>query len=600
MLSYISAADNETTITPDDQVKKAYDCLQTKVDDKECDKLSSVEAIFTLMGLGDCKNEVWDYSDNDKCWPKGKCDIKETAQAVLALDKLGENTDDAKEWLLNQKIVPEDLIWYLQIENDGDAECTITYDSKDYLISIGEDKKISKAAGSCLTLSEPNYWLTVSPTCYDKEFSISCDKDFLTSFLFKKRTSPTIHVVDKVYSTVGGSQTDVKIDSYCFSEKGKCDYGGSLWATAVLGSMGEEIGEFVPYLMTSRDDNLESFPDPFLYMITNELEYRTRIFNLQINEKYWGSSTERYFDTALALLPFQNEDVTEKENAKDWLLSVQQDDGCWDGGNIKNNAFLLFSIWPRGYDLNDDGEIDVSDNDCKLSGYYCMSAMSCGVDNLLLSYGGCGSVDKCCSTPKDDKTCSDLNGEVCGSNEYCQGGSDLYSSDTNYNEICCVGGTCTPKVDTGEVSQEDLCENNWGTCEETSCVDGYRETTVYSCEGDKICCVQDKSKVEPIGKKYWWLWLLFILIILAVLGIIYREKIKEYIKKYKEKGKPTTNEQRKGPGFPSYPRTPTGFPQRKIIPKPSHPIQRPLAQRPKPKSPKELDDVLSKLKEMSR
>jgi hypothetical protein len=112
------------------------------------------------------------------------------------LDKSGHNTEDAEVWLMSQTIKPTNLVWYLEIDSSQPTDCTITYDSIDYKIKIGEDKKINTKPGSCLSLSQGDYWLQVSPDCYGKEFTISCDESFLTTLLYKEKnsSSSTIYV----------------------------------------------------------------------------------------------------------------------------------------------------------------------------------------------------------------------------------------------------------------------------------------------------------------------------------------------------------------------------------------------------------------------
>jgi hypothetical protein len=96
-------------------VSDALACLDDKVGD--CSSLSPEEQIFTALATGQCINEVQESASNGECWPSGSCDIRMTALAVLALSQSGRQTADAEEWLLSQRQVPSELIWYLQVEN---------------------------------------------------------------------------------------------------------------------------------------------------------------------------------------------------------------------------------------------------------------------------------------------------------------------------------------------------------------------------------------------------------------------------------------------------------------------------------------------------
>ena len=348
---FIIAEDTATTDTSNSnteasKVDKAYSCLGEKVKDKCSSSLD--ENIFVLMATGKCNSEVVKEANNDECWPKSDCDIKTTSQAVLALDKTSFNAKNAEEWLLSQNTTPTEVVWYLQIESNEATSCDITYSDSIYNINIGDDKKISSSAGSCLSLAEGNYWLRGSPDCYDSEFQVSCDNGFLTNLLYKKQGSSTIYVSETTNSASAEGTTTEKINSFCFSTSDVCDYEGSLWAAMVLDFQGYNVDAYLPYLVTMAEDNEEILPESFLYLLGTGNDFRTAILGKQINNKYWDASGDKFYDTAFALLPFSKETIQQKKNAINWLLEIQDssgsNDGCWDNGNLKNTAFILYSV----------------------------------------------------------------------------------------------------------------------------------------------------------------------------------------------------------------------------------------------------------------
>ena len=135
------------TFAAQEDIDNAYACLEDKIDEKTCDKLSVTEKIFTSLAVNRCNSKLRAETDSEDCWPDGNCNIKTTAQAVLALE-----TSAAKDWLIAQNGTPSEITWYLQIEPSLESICTITYDDNDYPIEIGEDKKKYCAAGNCLSL----------------------------------------------------------------------------------------------------------------------------------------------------------------------------------------------------------------------------------------------------------------------------------------------------------------------------------------------------------------------------------------------------------------------------------------------------------------
>lgn len=672
------------------QVNDAYVCLEHQIGNETCQDLTTEEKIFSLLAVGECKDELINSSiTNDKCWSKVKgqsvCDIETTAKAVLALDSIGANTTLQEEWLLNQVGISTDLEWFLQVDNSGggdqEMDCSVlvprqgtTFNPYDeYSFKIGEDKKITSNAGSCLIRANNNYWFRITESCYDRTFQISCNKDFITTLVYKEKTSSTYHISDEVHSASSGADTTEQINSFCFKSGSSCNYLGTLWATVALDRLDVSISNFLPYLTTLASSNENTFPYPFLYILTDKLDYKSKILSKQkhiFDQYFWeiAGGRGKYYDTALALLPFQGETLSEKDNSKDWLLAYQGSNGCWDNGNILSNAFILYSIWPRGgigfgiscseagfncigtgdfcggmirnefgcsggtvccdpTPIDDDetcseqGNICVNNSascsgtttnglcsdskiccdlgsggdetECELEGFTCGFGSQCSsAGGTLLPQFQCDRALKCCDTEPIETFCSDSNGIICSNTEFCSGGNTLYTDDLNYGEVCCVEpGNC--EIKTSDFS----CEDNLGYCS-SSCGSGYEENNGFTCSGTQVCCTKSSSSS---GGSYWWIWVLFALVILVVVGILYRDKIKEYIDKSRARSSGLRPSPRGGfpPSFPpSYSRSPKiGSPvPRKMVPETPRPVHRPL---PK-KTPEELDAVLKKLKEIGK
>ncbi len=587
----VFSANNSIGTSNQQKIDKAYDCLRNKIDSKECDSLSIEEQIFSLLAVGKCKNELEKNSKNDKCWPEDNCNIQTTAQAVLALNNKGANTADAEEWLLEHSINTPDVIWYLQIESPKKTSCDIKYENSNYEVIINSDKKFTSGAGSCLSKTEDGYWLRISKDCFEKEFTISCDNSFITSLLFKKKTSSTIHVLPRTHSASGNGTTTEIVNSTCFSlNKDSCDYIGSLWSAITLDNLDYKTTSYMPYLISGVEDNRKYLPESFLYFLTGYSDLRNTLL-LRQKGSYWEESGDKYYDTAIALYSLYYDESDEKENAKQWLLENQEDNGCWQN-NIKNTAFLLYSVWPRGISSEGSSGTDMS---CENSGYYCMSSINC--EGEILSAYDCPGTYKCCDIQETGETCIQQGGEICSSEESCIGGTTLNTPNLEVGEICCFSGSC-------EVSSPTIneCEEQGGICK-TFCSEN-EEKEFYSCEySSDSCCFSKSSKKED--KSYWWLWLLIILIILVILAIIFRDKLRPYYYRIKAKiskkfdkgnsgkgsSRPAENKRPGPPGMPPGMRRPFS---RRIVP----PSQRPKKRANSKNS--EIDDVLKKLKEMGK
>ena len=578
-LSLISAEVNDTVSSLN--VEKAYTCLKNKVTSKgNCNDLSAEEQAFSLLALaydktsqGNCKSSL-DLSSKEKtCWPSTGCKLKETALSTLALNYIGQDSSDAQSWLIAQNATPDDLVWYLQIESNEKTTCKISIDSgADNEITIDENRKINRDAGSCLTRAQDNYWLKISSSCYNKKFIVSCDKQFLTSLLYKKENSQTIFVSSKTSQASAGGSTEEKVNVKCFASGSKCDYEGSLWAALALSNSKQDISSFLPYLSASAQDNGKYLPDAFLYTLTGDEVYANNLLSQMTPSKYWqalNSPYSKYYDSALALMSLYAYNSQDIEDAKNYFLSNQGNDGCWAG--VSDTSFLLYSIWPKS-----PANIDYANTPCVPTGF-CVSSGDCdtaGGERISSLHCTAPGNIICCSKNAIVKPCIEKMGTICTSTQECAG-SFVTSSDSNN---CCVGECQEP--------QQYTCLNCKASCDSSEA-----ELSTGTCPLNEICC-------GSAGKSYWWIWLLIILIILAVLAIIFRNKLRlgwfEFRGKFSKKAPPAP------------PQAPQGL-IRRPFPAGSGPNQpsfqprqfSPQTQRSVSKT-SEFDDTLKKLREMSK
>ncbi|PIO08569.1 hypothetical protein COU59_01150 [Candidatus Pacearchaeota archaeon CG10_big_fil_rev_8_21_14_0_10_34_12] len=577
-LMFAQAA-NETCSAGDDSCKidNGYSCLNQKINDKECDNLAPEEKVFSLIAAGKCLSEVKDDSQFED-------DIIYTSQSVIGMKESGSVDSDTKKWLFGQNRTSEGIDWFLEVESPNKTSCTIE-SSGTNTVSINEDKTIGSVIGgsSCLTKSSNGYWLEINPNCYDENFTISCDNQFLTTLLYKSSDSDTIYVSEKTSSASAEGETEEKVESLCFGD-GSCNYEETLWGALALNVLGINTDAYLPYLITkSSDSENENFlPNSFLYHLTGSVEFKNQLLAEQINGKWWTSKESKYFGTALALYPLQYEEPSQKKDSVDWLLNeVQEEDGCWNSGNIRDTAFILYSLSPKSFAS--------TGTSCQSAGYFCLSQINCNGE-ILQGYS-CSGAFVCCTVDKEIQTCSQQGGEICSSNQICSGVGSITtaSSDISSGELCCVNGVC--QVPQAPVVSE--CESQGGECRVNSCLSGESESSLACQYSGDVCCI---SQTKSSSTGWVWVFLLLILIGAVVAGIIYRDKLIPYwmmIKsKFRRGGNGLTGSSAPSPGPRSPPSSP-GF--RRPMPS-RHPARR----LPGARSQGEIDEVLKKLKEMGK
>src|SRR3990172_9190129 len=100
-LSFVNFAIAQENVSTDN-IDRAYDCLENQTKGKN---LSLKEATFSMLALGSKGNladRIESFKDASLCWPKGACNVKETAQVALAYNRAGKETGNIKKWLLSK------------------------------------------------------------------------------------------------------------------------------------------------------------------------------------------------------------------------------------------------------------------------------------------------------------------------------------------------------------------------------------------------------------------------------------------------------------------------------------------------------------------
>jgi hypothetical protein len=490
---------------------KAFSCLANSVEGK-CSELTFQERVFTVLTLGECKEELIADSNNEECWPKARCNVKDTALAIWALDERGENTEKAENWLFYQNTTSSDVSWFLEIDAAEETTCTISYSGIDYSIEINEDKTISSDAGSCLSKTSSGYWLEVSPACYTKKFETSCDSDFLTTLLYTREGSSVIHVSENTQSSSSGGETEEGVSAFCFANMGTCDYEGSLWASVVLDSRTSsnyDLSPYYPYLITIADQNREFLPEMFLYLLLGHEDFRNDLLLKQGSSGYWDESGNKFYDTAIALLPFSWSSIQEMQNSRDWLLGIQDDTGCFNNNNKRDTAILLYSLWLEKVPENqvvitEDPPETCTDascepQECNEDTGQCVDPPELCVDDTTcdspqtcdIATGLCiDTVDLCaeviCDSPQ---TCNDATGECVDPTELC---AEVICDSP---QVCdSTTGECVGPVDLcAEVicDSPQVCDLTTGECIEQAgpCIDDIDCTSPQICDENTWLCV---------------------------------------------------------------------------------------------------------------
>ena len=592
-------------------IEKAFVCLEDKA--KNCTSLTTQEIALTIIATPENIFDECVLELNKRKSGNNWGNIRDTALAILALRHAGINTTDSENWLLTKTRTPPDLIWYLEEDSDGETICNIGYDSNNYEITIGEDKKIIQDAGECLSRAQENFWFRINSACYEKEFSISCDKNFITALLYKNSASPTVYVLEGTINKPSFDTAEIMVSSKCFGE-GSCEYEASAWATYALLRTGHDISEFIPYVIAMADTNKKYLPNSFIYSITQFEDYATQLFIEQELGNYWeaqNTAHNRYYDTALALSAIGGSSSEQVKKAKDWLFFTQGENGCWQK-SVRDTAMILWSLEDRpGRRLDPDCNPAVEDcggnsiTTCADGNFFCIPTNECDPLDVRKNYYCSSTLSPriCCAVESELKTCSEYGGKICSGGEVCVG-NERTSSNTN---SCCTG-VCETRDNRSGTGGNTECEEKGGQCYD-SCLSSENKTN-FDCGSGKVCCLSedDGSGRDGDGETNltWLLWALGIGIVLALIGILYVYRNKLKLMLFGAKSKFRSDNERSG--FRGSPRGPPPRAPPIMSPRPGFPpIRRPSPGVPVRQAPplsatrdKQMSETFRKLNQMSK
>ena len=571
----------------DPDIEKSYECLKTQLGTNCGGTANTDQNSFNLLAMaydsgvqGQCESSL-NAKKNTDCWGQSlnsACEIKSTALAIFALNSIGKENEDSIKWLLNKRQSKTGLTWFLEIDSINSTECDIN--GKKF--TINENKKISGTDPIGLKKAYNNYWFEISDI--EKNYTISCNRDFLTTLLYQKPGNSVFYVSSEAHTASASDSTTEKVESYCFSTSSICDYEGTLWATLALSKTVEDISPYIPYLTAMSDEaaNKKYLPAAFLYMLTNADDYYSEILSMQKESKYWYADKSRTYDTSIALLALQGASPEEVTNAKKFLLDLREaETKCW---NDVYMSFILYAGWPKIPTTTSTGETLPQ---CENFGGYCVAKAQCtNLEDQLENYNCLGG-DSCCRVQPIEQTCAEKSGFVCNEGESCSG-SEVLASDS---PACCIGGACQL------IETENECEKLSYNCLDT-CTTNQQEEIAYSksCAFGQLCC----SK-KPVKSTNWLLIiLLIILIILVILAILFRNQLKIWLFRMKsgfgsKKTPPPGSRPMMSPQFRPMP---PGRPSPQHSYQQGVPPRRPVAGRTE--RDKDFDDTMRKLKDMSK
>ncbi|MDD5133404.1 MAG: hypothetical protein PHO49_03125 [Candidatus Nanoarchaeia archaeon] len=476
------------------------------------------------------------------CFPKTSCKVKDTALALLALGKTGQDINKTATWLKNMEIASGATAgsWIIQFTSSVDGTCQITCEGSTVAkpVEVGPTKPWINADSLCGPIGNKKF----------KKYDIDCvnvgDQSLRVTLLY--------HIVrpgfteDYLLHDEQTQKTTLTIENACFaiaSGVGTCDYESTLYATWALKAIAGEEVNTLPYLEENKDTN--ALHRSLLYLVTPESDYYSNW--LKEHQKSSGSWLDDVYITSIgAIAMIQSPDDADSYiNATKWLtLKYNNKKHNWNdkildtasalialSGGFKESSITLSeedieevtneetggnatlsieTVCNDNIDNDNDTFVDCYDNDCS-NDNACLCndySVECG-PNLACETGTCDFRTCTCGTT----TITEPTGECSlSAGDACEEGS----CDVGYE--CSAGCSCELSTDiTEECTSSDDCITDY------DCDDG------YECIG---CDCIEKETTTTTEEGSIWPWI--IIIIIAIILLMF---LAYYYLNYVKKGK---------------------------------------------------------------
>jgi len=297
-----------------------------------------------------------DFIKNNKhpteaCWPSPNCNVKDTSSALLVETKLGlgltdTSTQDITSWLASKQILaPLTGTWNLQIITPNTGQCSLKYQkqgetfSNEFTLEINQGKI---SYGSCQDQYFFNLNSCLGTNIINKPstlIEVSCQSLTSSSISIIYIEGNSIYLINTPLST----RAQILINNGFFNNK--LD---TLYANWALNEANSNVNSLI-YLKKNQENKV--IDQSLLYIITKEESFLDNLITLQSNfgqfKDQSGSVNE--FDNGLAGLALQenNQRASELEFLRDYLGSVQRQDGSWSSIS-KTTAMILYGTYQGG------------------------------------------------------------------------------------------------------------------------------------------------------------------------------------------------------------------------------------------------------------
>ena len=414
--------------------------------------------------------------DEEGCFPKDNCNVRDTAFALIALNDFNKPVDKLASWLKKASSSSGSVgNWFVQVTTENTGICKFSSGNFSKEVTVNDNQNtdcgspwISVGSGQCFNID-----LSKNPVT---DISVDCsalnDPDAIISLLSIKENEFSI------ISQPIGSFVTLSVNDFCWGaqEGASCDLDSTAYAYWALSELTNI--EVPPFLASAQSKNALHYA--ILHQSTNQQVYLNWLAQNQNQAGYWDDQS--IFKTAIASYSLESSLRTNiSKKSLDWLGSQQRDTGSFSNDVYDTSAVIYFTT-PR-----------VSGG-----GFGGLGTRICGDNTLDVDLG---------------EECDGLDDDACSGQCVAPGLP---------NECTCeAAAACLTNDDCGSL----FCDSSTGHCVEclrnTDCSSGeVCNLRTNTCEQDIVSPVLPSQEDSPVGLI---LTIFGILVVLAAIYFVYKK-----------------------------------------------------------------------------
>ena len=275
---------------------------------------------------------------NQECFPKGNCNLRETALTAIAFDALNQPNQDLLEWMNSkEKVANSQGDWLIQIISTGDGTCEVSHEDREVFVTVNESEDQLFLDDERLDWINFKTHLNGQINQPTESIEVDCTDvggSVIISLLRHIKGAEEFQILQQEET----SKTTLELKDVCYGLGNTCEKENTYLSSWALAMADEDLNT-LPYLR----DNLQKDLDyAILFDITQDERFADALLERQNQAGYWDDRD--VFATSVAVFSLRDKTSNQVQNAISWLKSKQEQDGSISRKVLDTASVMFFAL----------------------------------------------------------------------------------------------------------------------------------------------------------------------------------------------------------------------------------------------------------------